>query len=404
MPSKIPKGQVNFTSYLRRSLKAIHPELGFNSQALLDLNSLCNTLARQVLHKSIELTQQKGQKTLYGETVFSASRLLFSGDLIESAIKASYEKDGKTVMVQIPVARAARFMKSGAKDKNFMGKTGLRIAGKTGKNHTSAASALAEVLNDFVYTLLVDVEPSSGRSSLIKATDLRVAAKENETISHYFRSSGIVLAHAGVDAIGVRDELQRKTTAGGKKKYKKRKGEVDGHRFRPGTVAIRDIKKLQKTDKMMLRKAPVDRLVRSHGEGMAFRSAALRAVQSYVETSVVSMLTTANEIAINGGRQTVNPAEIAIAKRSCGQFRGEDEDYSASTELSAGSIQRLARQAGVKRLGQASYDYVRGCIEHMIGMITDAAVIFAQNAGLKTVREEHIVHSIATVYGKKLAV
>ena len=55
------------------------------------------------------------------------------------------------------------------------------------------------------------------------------------------------------------------------------------HRFRPGTVALREIRRYQKSTELLIRRAPFQRLVREIAEqshvGLKFKTAALCALQ-----------------------------------------------------------------------------------------------------------------------------
>ena len=61
------------------------------------------------------------------------------------------------------------------------------------------------------------------------------------------------------------------------------KGIKKPHRFRPGTVALREIRKFQKSTELLIRKLPFQRLVREIAEklhtGLRFKTAALCALQ-----------------------------------------------------------------------------------------------------------------------------
>jgi len=63
------------------------------------------------------------------------------------------------------------------------------------------------------------------------------------------------------------------------------------HRFRPGTVALREIRRYQKSTELLIRKLPFQRLVREIAgnikSGIKFRVAALSALQVY---SVIFLL------------------------------------------------------------------------------------------------------------------
>jgi histone H3 len=71
-------------------------------------------------------------------------------------------------------------------------------------------------------------------------------------------------------------------TAGGVKKP---------HRYRPGTVALREIRKYQKSTELLIRKAPFQRLVREIAQDfkndLRFQSTAVLALQEAAEAYLV---------------------------------------------------------------------------------------------------------------------
>ena len=101
-------------------------------------------------------------------------------------------------------------------------------------------------------------------------------------------------------------------------KKKKRK-----HRFRPGTVALREIRKYQRSTDLLIRKLPFQRLVReiAHdiNEHLRFKSAALLALQEAAEAYLVGLFEDSNIAAIHAKRVTIMPKDIQLARR----IRGE---------------------------------------------------------------------------------
>lgn len=99
------------------------------------------------------------------------------------------------------------------------------------------------------------------------------------------------------------------------------------HRFRPGTVALRDIRKYQKGTELLLRRAPFRRLIREimlaepsgkWGE-LRMQSLATEAIQEATEAYCISLLADANLACLHGKRVTVAPRDLHLARR----LRGE---------------------------------------------------------------------------------
>ncbi|GKY96923.1 histone H3.2 [Mayamaea pseudoterrestris] len=85
-------------------------------------------------------------------------------------------------------------------------------------------------------------------------------------------------------------------------------------RFRPGTVALREIRKYQKSTELLIRKAPFQRLIREiaqeHAGDLRFQSTAVLALQEASEAYLVSLFEDTNLCAIHAKRVTIMPKDI----------------------------------------------------------------------------------------------
>ena len=112
------------------------------------------------------------------------------------------------------------------------------------------------------------------------------------------------------------------------------------HRFRPGTVALREIRRYQKSTELLIRKLPFQRLVREIAQDfkvslricpfrmslltlsktdLRFQSSAVMALQEAAEAYLVSLFEDTNLAAIHAKRVTIQPKDLALARR----LRGE---------------------------------------------------------------------------------
>ncbi|GAA6227203.1 histone H3-like centromeric protein A isoform X1 [Lates japonicus] len=96
-------------------------------------------------------------------------------------------------------------------------------------------------------------------------------------------------------------------------------------RFRPGTKALMEIRKYQKSTDLLLRKGPFSRLVREVCQGFSretlrWQVYALLALQEAAEAFLVMLFSDANLCAIHAKRVTVFPRDIQLARR----IRGVD--------------------------------------------------------------------------------
>ena len=104
------------------------------------------------------------------------------------------------------------------------------------------------------------------------------------------------------------------TTTGGIKRV---------HRYRPGTVALREIRRYQKSTELLIRKLPFQRLVRELAHefrtDLRFQSTAILALQEAAEAYLVGLFEDTNLCAIHAKRVTIMPKDMQLARR----IRGE---------------------------------------------------------------------------------
>ena len=101
------------------------------------------------------------------------------------------------------------------------------------------------------------------------------------------------------------------------------------HRYRPGTIALRQIRRYQKSTCLLIPNAPFQRLVReitceqSRYNHFLFQSKALMALQEASEAYITQLFEDTLLCAIHGNRKTVMPKDMRLARR----IRGESVYY-----------------------------------------------------------------------------
>ena len=95
------------------------------------------------------------------------------------------------------------------------------------------------------------------------------------------------------------------------------------HRYRPGTVALREIRRYQKSTSLLIQKLPFQRLVREIAQNvkqdLRFQGKAIEALQEAAEMYLVQLFDDTNLCAIHAKRVTILPKDIQLARR----LRGE---------------------------------------------------------------------------------
>ena len=120
-----------------------------------------------------------------------------------------------------------------------------------------------------------------------------------------------------------RKHIASKASAGKSMQAKHGGGMKRVHRFRPGTVALREIRRFQKSTELLIRKLPFQRLVREIASDfktdLRFQSSAVLALQEASEAYMVGLFEDTNLCAIHAKRVTIMPKDMQLARR----IRGE---------------------------------------------------------------------------------
>lgn len=92
------------------------------------------------------------------------------------------------------------------------------------------------------------------------------------------------------------------------------------HRYRPGSVALREIRKYQKSTECIIPRRPFQRLVREITQRQVradfrFQSLALQALQEAAEAFIVGLFADSQLCAIHAGRVTIMPKDMMLASR-----------------------------------------------------------------------------------------
>ena len=112
------------------------------------------------------------------------------------------------------------------------------------------------------------------------------------------------------------DPKRRSTSKGKRPKLSKNKGDTSGvktpHRYRPGTVALREIRRYQKSTDLLIKKAPFCRFVKellqdTNKSFIRVTTGAMEALHQAAEDFIVKLFEDINLLAIHAKRITIQP-------------------------------------------------------------------------------------------------
>ena len=91
------------------------------------------------------------------------------------------------------------------------------------------------------------------------------------------------------------------------------------HRYQPGTVMLREIRRYQKSTELLIRKLPFQHLVheilQGYGVGYRVTAAMMMALQEAAEVYLVQLLEDSNLCAIHAKRVTIQLKDMQLARR-----------------------------------------------------------------------------------------
>ncbi|XP_045673248.1 uncharacterized protein LOC123804811 isoform X2 [Phyllostomus hastatus] len=176
------------------------------------------------------------------------------------------------------------------------------------------------------------------------------------------------------------------------------------HRYRPGTVALREIRRYQKSTELLIRKLPFQRLVREIAQDfktdLRFQSSAVMALQEACEAYLVGLFEDTNlcVLLIMSGR---GKGGKGLGKGGAKRHRKVLRDNIQG--ITKPAIRRLARRGGVKRISGLIYEETRGVLKVFLENVIRDAVTYTEHAKRKTVTAMDVVYALKrqgrTLYG-----
>jgi len=162
-----------------------------------------------------------------------------------------------------------------------------------------------------------------GGRSATRAPETRRARSFDRCASHAPARLGNAPLHLPLSLLLRRAPRKQLATKAARKSAPATGGVKKPHRYRPGTVALREIRRYQKSTELLIRKLPFQRLVREIAQefksDLRFQGSAVLALQEASEAYLVGLFEDTNLCAIHAKRVTIMTKDIQLARR----IRGE---------------------------------------------------------------------------------
>ncbi|XP_010837054.1 PREDICTED: histone H3-like [Bison bison bison] len=214
--------------------------------------------------------------------------------------------------LQFPVGRVHRLLRKG------------NYAERVGAGAPVYMAAVLEYLTAEILELAGNAARDNKKTRIIPR-HLQLAIRNDEELNKLLGK--VTIAQGGVlpniQSTGGKAPRKQLATKAARKSAPATGGVKKPHRYRPGTVALREIRRYQKSTELLIRKLPFQRLVREIAQDfktdLRFQSSAVMALQEASEAYLVGLFEDTNLCAIHAKRVTIMPKDIQLARR----IRGE---------------------------------------------------------------------------------
>lgn len=384
-----------FLTYIPRALKAVGPDNNIASNTKYQLDQMMKAICYKIANAARQITIDECKKTIFPKEVEVAVNLFAQPNLAEAVTKKAAEametfESHKTAKNESIADRAGLIVPPHLAEKY------LRQFGhsNTALNHSTSVY-LASVMEGLLREILTQASATTRESKAVIITirHLYLAINNDADLKALCEHTGIRLLGGGAIP-GVRDELLTKSAGGKKKKRGKKKEEQETeegeatkkHRYRSGTVALRDIRKYQKSGSLLLQKAPFKRLVRqlgrSRSEKLSYTKQFISSVQYYVEDRLVNTCAEALRAMLHAGRKTLYTEDLQFV---CGNEVSCSLSVEQLSDIGNAGLNRLSKRAGIKRLREGCYNMLRQIICRELENVLDDTVRMTRYHSAKTV-------------------
>lgn len=327
-----------FELYIVKSLGQVSPENGINTDAKQQLNTALCILCRKISDQALALTEYAHKKTISAKEIQNSLKVLISGELLKNSMNQGaravenfeeYNQTKITLATKLP--SCSRSNKADIIFPPPILDKFLRRMGYSKILVTSYAPVYLAAVIEYITAEILNIsslKAQEGRKSRITVRHMELGIRSDQEFNSLFNKLNIKFLGGGIQP-GIHKEFLAKKK---KKKNKKRDGDTKKaaqeennkttkitKRYKPGTVALKEIKRYQKDGHLILARAPFERLVRSQfspsgeEEKRKISKQVFTVLQYHVEQNVIQALRMANLISIHSGHTKLIEKDILLA-------------------------------------------------------------------------------------------
>lgn len=411
----------NFDTYIKRVLKSVHFDAQITKFALDQLNDFAIVITKEICKTSVDRLIISNKETVTSREIQHSIRAILPGELCKHAVsegtkavtkydarkcEKEINKDKKKTSIPTRKCSIAGIIMPIPRFEKYFRHYFTRI-GEGGPIYCAAVVEylLAEILE------LAGNAARDNRAIKIKSRHIFLAIENDEELHGLCNSLNIEFAKGGVLA-SIHDALIPSHDDNGKKPKKEKKIIIQGvndhgirkpHRFRPGTVALRSIRKYQRTQELLTQKLPFERFVRKtvkdYHEDFRFSEGVLEQFQGFIELRIVKLFAEAQKIALLSKKISVEAKDIIKAKDILSKTLLMKMNAHQNLEgpfLKPG-LKRLAQRGGIKRISKSSYEKMNAISGQVIEICISSLALEVKYLRQKTAKPNTLKTALSSL-------
>ena len=306
-----------FETYISKVLKQISPSNGITNNAKQQLNSILCHIMKHISMLTVKLTMAGKKKTISLKEVENSLTLVLSGKLLENSLKDG-RKSCDNISNNEKNVNSSRQNKAGIIFPPSLVEKFLRDFGSSNIMIGSLSPIFLASVLEYICFEILDLSVNyckENKHIRITIRDFELSVRNDVELNNLFVKLNMSFLGGGVLPY-IHSSLLNKT----KTKIKKKKNDEkeNTHRFRYGTLAIKNIKKQQKLSNcLILSKSPFEKLVRNifkknKIESQKFSKDVFIVLQYFMEQYIVELLRNSNFLSIHANRVKLIPYDILL--------------------------------------------------------------------------------------------
>ena len=311
-----------FETYISKVLKQISTSNGITNNAKQQLNSILCYIIKHISILTVKLTMAGKKKTISLKEIENSLILVLSGKLLENSLKEGQKSCRNISNNENNIINSSRQNKAGIIFPPSLVEKFLRDFGSSNVMIGNLSPIFLASVLEYICFEILDLSVNyckENKHIRITIRDLELSVRNDYELNNLFVKLNISFLGGGVLPY-IHSSLLNKT----KTKIKKKKNEKNDnkenntHRFRYGTLAIKNIKKQQKLNNcLILSKSPFEKLVRNifkqnKNDSTKFSKDVFIVLQYFIEQYIVGLLRNSNFLAIHSGRVKLIPYDILL--------------------------------------------------------------------------------------------